>query len=184
MTCGIVGVAIAWIPLVVVIGTALGIAAVALGIGSARANSGQRRRAIAGVVLGVVALAVSIVGWVFTVDLYREVVGFVETGPRLVENTTCTVADRNATVAGTITNLDDEPHRYTLFVTVTTSVPGAGSGRDGVTRYAEIDEVAPGDTTSWQIRIDGVDVTEGTCEAEIVVNGPFPWGIETDPYQE
>jgi hypothetical protein len=73
-----------------------------------------------------------VVGVILTVDVFREVIAFVEPGPRLVEDVTCRSDGREATVTGSLTNLDDRERDYVVFVTV-----------DGSTRYTEIDGVAP-----------------------------------------
>lgn len=181
LVCGLIGVAIAWIPLAVLVGTVLGVVAVVTGLKGTRSARDAGRpggRAAAGLVLGVTALLVSIIGWILTVGLFREVMTFVEPGPRLVDDVTCEVEEGTANVAGTITNLDDDTRSYTVFVTV------ADGRRGGPSRYAEVTEVTVGDTAPWTIRVDGVDLPDGACDVDVVVNGPFPWGIETDPYLE
>ncbi|MGA1440685.1 MAG: DUF2510 domain-containing protein [Ilumatobacteraceae bacterium] len=181
LVCGIIGVAIAWIPLAVLLGTILGVVAVVSGARSrrsARRSGRPHGTATAGTVLGAAALSVSVVGWVLTVGLFREVIAFVEPGPRLVDDVTCVVDDTTANVTGTITNLDDDTRSYTMFATID------DADRAGVTRYAEVDDLAAGRDAAWVIRLDGVELPDGPCEVTIVVNGPFPWGIETDPYVE
>lgn len=173
LVCGLIAVVVAWIPLVVVAGVVLAVLAVVFGTKGARQarTTGQGKgRAITGLVSGVVALALAVVGVLLTVDLFREVVAFVEPGPRFVDEVECTLDGREATVTGLITNLDDRERDYVVFATV-------GSR----TRYAEIDDVGAGDTVEWIVRVEG-DPAE--CDPEVVVNGPFPYGIEMDPYRE
>lgn len=175
LVCGLIGVAIAWIPLLVVVGVVLAVLAVVFGVKGlrqSRASGNGRGRAVTGLVTGVVALGLSVVGVVLTVDVFREVIAFVEPGPRFVDAVACTVDDREATVTGRLTNLDDRTRDYVVFVTV-----------GGRTRYAEIDDVAADETVEWIVRVEGRD-DGGECDPDVVVNGPFPWGIETDPYRE
>ena len=179
VVCGLVGLSIAWIPLLVLPGTILGVVAAVSGwrsARSARSTGRPRGRPTAGLALGVAALAASVVGWTLTVSLFREVIAFVEPGPRLVEDVSCTMDGGAADVRGTLTNLDDRERGYTVFATV--------GGRNGASRYVAVPAIAPGDRAAWEIRVDGVTLPDGPCDAEVVVNGPFPWGIETDPYVE
>lgn len=175
LVCGLVGVVVAWIPLAVVAGLVLAVLALVFGVKGlrrSRENGEGRGRAITGLVSGVGALALSIVGIVLTIGLFREVIAFIEPGPRFVDEVECTVDGREATVTGRLTNLDDRERDYTLFATV-----------DGRTRYVEIDDVGAGEAVDWIVRVDG-DLDVGACDPDIVVNGPFPYGIETDPYRE
>ena len=175
--CGLIAVAIAWVPLLVVAGVVLAIIAVVFGtkgLRNSRSSEVGKGRAVTGLVAGVVALGLSVVGVILTVGVFREVIAYVEPGPRLVEEVECTVDGREATVTGKLTNLDDQERGYVVFVTV-----------DGSTRYTEVDDVAPGATVDWIVRVgrrSGSDHVE--CDPDVVVNGPFPYGIETDPYRD
>jgi hypothetical protein len=177
LVCGLIAVVIAWVPLVVVAGFVLAILAVvfgARGLRTSRSTGAGKGRAVTGLVAGVVALGLSVVGVILTVDVFREVIAFVEPGPRLVEDVTCSIGDGEATVTGSLTNLDDRERDYVLFVSV-----------DGTTRYTEIDDVAAGETVEWRVRVDGRLTAAGPgCDPDIVVNGPFPYGIESDPYRD
>ena len=176
LVCGLIAVAIAWIPLVVVVGLVLAVLAIVFGgkgVRRSRESGAGRGRAMAGLVAGVVALGLSVVGVVLTVDVFREVIAFVEPGPRFVDEVTCVTDEREATVTGTLTNLDDRERDYVVFVTV-----------DGSTRSTEIDDVAAGSTVDWIVRVDGRFPAAFECDPDVVVNGPFPYGIETDPYRE
>lgn len=176
LVCGLVAVVIAWIPLVVVAGLVLAILAIvfgAKGLRQGRDTGVGKGRAVTGLVTGVLAVGLSVVGVILTVDVFREVIAFVEPGPRYVDEVACTVDGREATVTGTLTNLDDRSRDYVLFVTV-----------DDTTRYTELDDVAPGDVADWIVRVDGRFPEGFDCDPDVVVNGPFPYGIETDPYRE
>lgn len=176
MVCGLIGVVIAWMPIVVVAGIVLGILAVVLGakgLRQSKSSGSGRGKAITGLVTGVITLGLSVIGVWLTVDVFGEVIAYVEPGPRLVDDVVCTVGSREANVTGTITNLDDERRDYVVFVTV-----------ERTTRYAEIADVEPDETVDWSVRLDGSFRGVGDCEPDIVVNGPFPYGIETDPYRD
>lgn len=174
LVLGLIAVLTAWIPLLVVGGLVLAILAVVFGtkgLRQSRTSGVGKGRAVTGLVTGVLGLGLSVVGIVLTVDVFREVIAFVEPGPRLVEEVACAVDDREATVTGRLTNLDDRERGYVVFVTV-----------DDRTRYTEIAGVEPGGTVEWIVRVDGR--FDDGCDPDVVVNGPFPWGIETDPYRE
>lgn len=178
LVCGLIAVLVAWIPLIVAGGVILAVVAVVLGVNGRRASRTTgvgAGRSTAGIVTGLLGLAVSVIGVLFTVSVFREVLTFIEPGPRLVDDVECVVADDGATVSGTLSNLDDRSRSYVVFATVE-----SGLG------YVEVDDLAAGDTTSWQVRVDDVDTTSAgqVCEPVVVVNGPFPFGVETDPYTE
>lgn len=178
LVCGLIAVLVAWIPLIVAGGVILAVVAVVLGINgrrAARVTGVGAGRSTAGVVTGLLGLAVSVIGVIFTVSVFREVLAFIEPGPRLVDDVECVLADDGATVSGTLSNLDDRSRSYVVFATV-----DSGLG------YAEIDGLAAGDTATWQVQVDGLEpVSSGqACEPVVVVNGPFPFGVETDPYTE
>src|ERR687898_187529 len=77
MTCGLVALVYAWMPLFVVIGVVLGVLGLVFGIrGRRRARqvgSGEGM-ALTGIISGSAALALSIVGIVFTVSFIRDLV--------------------------------------------------------------------------------------------------------------
>jgi hypothetical protein len=175
MICGLVGAAIAWAPFVVIGGIILGIVAVALGVsGLRRSRDAGRGRgaAITGLVAGGVSLALSVVGVVLTVVVTREVLEFIDPGPRFVDEVVCEVDGREVVVSGTITNLDDDRHDYTVFVTV-----------DDRMRYTSVELVDPGEVVDWSVRLR-TDQELSDCDPDVVVNGPFPFGIETDPVRD
>lgn len=172
MVCGSIGLAIAWVPFLVVGGIALGIIALVAGtkgIRRSRETGAGRRLAITGLTTGGAALVLSIVGIVLSIAVAREVIDFVEPGPRFVDVVDCTVDGRDVAVTGTIKNLDDERHDYTVFVTVA-----------GRTAHDAVDAVDPDETAEWSVDLR-TSREPGSCEPDIVVNGPFPFGIETGP---
>jgi predicted metalloprotease len=169
---GSIGLAIAWLPFIVVIGATLTVLALVfggIGLRRSRASGVGRGASIAGIVMGGLGVAASVVGVVLSVLVVQEVLRFAEPGEVSTDVTACELDGRRAQVDGTVTNLDDEPHEYTLFVEL-------GDRTDVVI----VDELEPGETTTWSTtfttRTDAPD-----CDPNIVVQGPFPYGIEVDP---
>jgi hypothetical protein len=119
--------------------------------------------------MGGLGLAASVVGVVLSVMVWNEVMEFAEPGPVTTEVTSCVVEGRRATVEGIITNLDDERHDYTVFVEV-----------DGRTEVVIVDAVGAGSTVDWATVITTPSVVTD-CEPELIVQGPFPYGVEVDP---
>lgn len=169
---GSVGLAIAWIPFIVVAGAVLAILALVFGFKGLRRSAASgigRGASIAGVVMGGLGVAASVVGVVLSVMVWNEVVRFAEPGPVSTEVTGCVVDGRRVDVSGTITNLDDDTHDYTLFVEV-----------DRRTETVIVESVAAGATVDWATVITARSVATD-CDPDIVVQGPFPYGIEVDP---
>ena len=181
---GIVAVATGWMPIFFVVGAAAGIAAIVLGIIARRrvadGRAGGSGMAVAGLVLGPIGLASCAIGIVLTGIVLREVEAFTEPGPLDVEITSCEVDGRAVRMAGTIENLDDEVHDYSISVEVR---DGAGGVRGVIDRDdIAVDDVAPGEVREW----DGLVLTradtpdEPRCEI-FRVNGPFPFGVDPNP---
>ena len=169
---GSIGLALAWIPFIVVIGGALAILALIFGIiGLRRSRAAARGRgaSIAGIVLGSLGLVAAVVGVILSVVVLREVIRFAEPGEHLAEVSECQLDGRLAEVVGTIGNLDDEPREYTLFVEV-----------GGRTKIVTIPELEPGETVEWSTIVT-TRSSATTCDPEVTVQGPFPYGIEVDP---
>lgn len=174
MVCGIVGVVLAWAPFVVVIGLALAVIAIVLGIRGLRRSTALgvgRGAAIAGMTTGGVGIALSVVGIALSIIFYQAVDAFISPGPVIADVDSCTVDGGNALVEGDLTNRSDDERDYTLFVSV-----------DERTEAFEIDAVAAGDTVPWSATIRATSDTE--CEASVDVQGPFPFGVELDPIDD
>lgn len=178
MICGLVGVSVAWAPFIVVAGIVLGVIALVAGIrGLRRSRSIGRGRgaAITGIVTGGAALALSILGVVLSIAVIREVLDFIEPGPRFVEVRSCVADGRDVLVDGTITNLSDERRDYTVFAEV-----------DGRTAFAAVEFVDPDEVVRWEVSLRTPEAL-GSCDpddVEVIVNGPFPFGVETDPVRD
>lgn len=174
LTCGVVGVLVAWMPFIVVAGIVLGVLALVFGIkGLKRATSigSGRGMAIAGIAMGGVTLLTAIVGVIFSVVLFRAIADFIESGPVDTDITDCRLDGRNATIEGTLTNESRVERDYTLFVTLDEQV-------DIIT----FDDLSAGETVEWIAQVRTRSQLD-TCRPTLNVQGPFPFGIEIDPIE-
>ncbi len=174
LTCGIVGILIAWMPFVVVMGIGLGVLALVFGIkGMQRSSTSGSGRgvAIAGIVMGSLTLLTAIVGVILSVLLFSAIADFIEPGPVDTDIADCRLDGRNATIEGTLTNESRTERDYTLFVTLDKQV-------DIIT----FDDLAAGETVEWiaQVRTRS-QLAE--CRPTLIVQGPFPFGFEIDPIE-
>jgi len=177
---GLIGVATGWMPFLFVIGALAGIAALVLGlVARSRVRSGRAtggKMAIAGIALGPLAIGLCVVGAILTGMFVRELTRFTEPGPVDAEITSCSADGPAVRAAGTIENLDDEAHDYTIVLEVY-------DGRDLVDRVdVAVEDVAPGEVRDWDRTIvtRGDTPDEPTCEI-FAVNGPFPFGLNPNP---
>lgn len=177
MILGIVALSIAWIPFVVVLGAVCAVLAVVLGVVAlrrARHTAHGKGFAIAGLVTGLLASALCVVGVVFSFAVVRAVDRFDNPAANRVSVTSCELDGSTVTVVGAIENLDEVEADFTVQIAFTR--PGTDnphrSGR------AFVDDVAPGESASFelsrQIGLDEVDcvVTD--------VTGPLPFGLEIE----
>jgi hypothetical protein len=174
LTCGIIGMLIAWVPFVVVAGIVLGILALVFGIKGLRRSASLgsgRGAAITGIVTGGLTLLLAVVGIVLSVILVQAVADFIEPGPVDAEVTDCSLDGRTAIVDGSIVNESRSVRDYTLFVTVDERV-------DIIT----FDALEPGVPVEWTARIRTRRIID-ECQPTLVVQGPFPFGIEIDPIE-
>lgn len=179
LVCGLVGALIAWMPFVVVAGFVLAVLAIVFGVqGLRRANRADvatgRGKAIAGLVLGAVAIGLSVLGTILSVVVFREVRAFMDPAPHVAEVESCRIADGAATVSGTLTNLGTERAAFSLYPTVR-----AGDQVFENSNGREIDVVEPGATVDWQTTTF-VRTATGPCTATVDVFGPLPFGVEVE----
>lgn len=177
LVCGIIGVLLAWIPFLVVGGVVLAILALVFGIKTLRRGTtvgGAHGKSIAGVVLGVIGLALAVLGTILSVVVVREVLEFVDPAPHTIDAVECRVDDGVAIVTGSLTNLDDDPARFSVFVTVR-----AGTRSVEPSEPREVGSIPPGGTADWQVAVN-VDRSAETCVASAEVFGPLPFGVPVD----
>jgi hypothetical protein len=178
LVLGLVSVTLAWMPFMFVLAIPGAIAAFVLGVVALRRirvhRASGRRRAIAGIVLAPLALALSPVGVLLTRATVREFEAFLEPGAHDVRRTTCTLSAGVATVGGTITNLDDEERSYVVVVELVDGRRVVARGR------TEVDDVAPGATATWSAtrRIGELQRADELVCRVAGVDGPPPFGLD------
>jgi hypothetical protein len=176
LVCGIGAALLAWIPFLVVAGFVLAILALVFGVQGVRRSNDTgsgRGQAVAGVVLGALGVALSVIGVILSVIAFREVRAFMNPGAHDVVVTSCEVVDRVATAQGTLTNRDDEPARFTVFVELTV-------GDDHSEHADRLELVDPGDTATWRVAEFNVGAAESCDATEVHVFGPFPFDVPMD----
>ncbi len=179
MVLAIAGAAIGWLPVFFVAGFVCVVLAVVFGVlglrTAARHAGAGKGFAITGLAVAPVAAAASLAGLFFTIVLFDRIDEYLEEGPHHAEVTGCAPgAFGTVDVAGSIENLSDRDRGYVVRVLVhrrgTDNVLAAGD--------VQIDDLAPGATAPWSIRLPA-GTTDVACEiAE--VTGPFPFGIDPD----
>jgi hypothetical protein len=175
LTCGILAIAFGWLPVVFVLGAVLAVLGVAFGVVGLRRSrhSGSGRGfAVAGIVTGLVGVAVAAGGLVFTVAVFRALDRYENPAAHTASVTQCEVADGTATVAGTLRNDSADTAGFTVRV----EVMRAGSGVRVSTTRGELPSVAPGATATWEVTRP-VSVDEVEC-SDPDVSGPLPFGVD------
>jgi hypothetical protein len=176
MTCGLVALLFAWMPVFVVIGVVLGGLAVVFGVrGRRRAEriGSGAGMAKAGLISGIASLALSIVGVIFTVSFVREFVDFMEPGPYEAHVVSCAVGPGAIDVEAAVTNHSDQLRDYTVY-----GVVNQPSGvRDLV---GTLSGVAPGATERVAMHRSARSADPGKCDVRLVVQGPRPYGLDVE----
>lgn len=171
---GLAALSTAWMPFFVVVGIVGGVTAIVVGIIAVRrvgrGTADGRGLAVAGIVLGGLALAVCPLGIVLTATTYREIVRFAQPGRVVTTIDRCTASGGSLMIAGTVENREDDVRDYVLDIAV------ASPDDDVVHRRVSVDDVAPGATEPWSISVTS-SVTSPTCRLA-QVTGPYPFGLE------
>lgn len=174
ITCGLLALLFAWMPLLVVVGFVLAVVALVTGwrgLVRARQNSTGRGTAIAGLVTGGTALGLCVVGVLFSISAVREVGAFIDPEPHVATLDGCTVEPGEIVVAGSVENTGDTTEDFTVYAVVTEP--------DDVPDMMEtLEAVAPGEVREFEMR--RTEVVDGSCTARLVVHGPLPWGLEME----
>lgn len=174
---GLGGLAIAWAPFLFVVGGLGAIAALILGgVALRRIKAGEaagRGLAVAGMIAGVAALGLCVVGVILTGVVVREYDEYIRPGPVTAHVTTCQVDTTGVTLAGTVDNLDDRAHDYIIVIEVTDAA-GARA-----TAHATAGDVAAGRTADWHYTRLAPDMDTGAANCRVLgVNGPYPFGLQ------
>jgi len=177
MVLGIIAIAIAWLPFVVVLGAIAAVLAIALGaVGIRRAGpSGVGRgRAVVGLVTGASGLVVAVLGVILTVIVVDVYDAYLDPGPHETEIGSCEVAGARATARGTLTNLGDGDADFSVLV----GFVRPGTDNPHRTARAVLDDVRPGEPTEFEVERQ-IELDEIDCIV-IEVSGPLPFGLELD----
>ncbi len=174
ITLGLFALTLAWAPLLVVLGVILAVLALIFGIRGLRRSrtvGTGRGLAIAGIATGGAALALAVVGIIFTVAMLREVGDFIEPAEHETSVTSCTISDGRIVVEATITNLDSVVGDFTVYAVFV-------EPDDVADAHTEVDAIDPGETR--EIRLERNVAAVGECEARLVVHGPLPYGLDME----
>ena len=174
MICGIVGLVIAWVPFLGLLGIVASIVGLSLSIPGLRRSkgSGERRSfAVTGIITSVLGLLAGVLGIVLTVVTFRAVQRFESPGAldRTIES--CRVENGYLVARGTVSNLSSSQRDYTVLVRL-----------DLDDHRVEVDDVAPGESGAFVVRSERASYDEGdtgTCDI-VEVNGPVPFGLDPE----
>lgn len=177
MVLGIIAVAIAWLPFIVVLGAIAAVLALvfgAVGIRRSTRTGAGRSRAIVGLVTGASGLVVAALGAVLTVVVLDVYDAYVDPGPNDVAITSCEIVGSRAIASGTLENLGTEPAEFSV------QIGFVRPGTDNVHRTgrAVLDDVEPGLRSEFAVERQ-VELDEVDCIV-IEVTGPLPFGLSLD----
>ena len=177
MVLGIVAVAIAWIPFIVVFGAIAAVLALVFGVVTLRRSGPSdvgRSRAVIGVVTGISGLFAAALGVVLSFVVLDVYDSYLNPPPHEATITSCEVVGSRAIASGTLENLGDDTSDFSVlvgFVRPDTDNPHR-------TIRVELDDVEAGAVATFdaerQIELDDVDCTV------IEVTGPLPFGLALD----
>lgn len=178
MTLGIISVAIAWLPFLVVLGAIAAVLALGFGWAGLRRSGGSgdgHSKAIVGIVTGASGLVAGVLGVALTIVVLGVYGRYVDPLPHEVSVETCSLAGARATAAGTLTNLGDDVADFTVVIGF------ARSGTDNVEQSVRsiMDDVEPGVPTPFEVERQ-VDLEDDPECIVLDVTGPLPFGLELD----
>jgi hypothetical protein len=177
MVLGIVALATAWIPFVVVFGVVAAVLALGFGwVGFRRAGSAGpgRSRAVVGLVTGASGLVAAAIGIVLSLVVLDVYDAYVDPPPNEVTVTGCLLTGSRATATGTLENLGDEESDFTVRI----GFVRPGTDNPHRTARAELENVAPGAVAEFSVERQ-VDLDEIDCVV-VDVHGPLPFGLTLD----
>ncbi|MEL6892964.1 MAG: DUF2510 domain-containing protein [Actinomycetota bacterium] len=175
LVCGVIGLSLAFIPFLFVIGAVAAVLAIVFGaVGLRRSRPTGRRRgaAIAGLVTGVVGVLGAVVGGFLTSALISAIDDYENPGQYELGPVSCTNDGSAWTAAGSITNGDEETRSYTLSVDFVR--PGTDNVRTRV--RVRLDDIDPMASDEFEVR-RVVDLDEIDCVVS-AVDGPPPFGLD------
>jgi hypothetical protein len=177
MVLGIVAVATAWIPFIVVVGAIAAVLALVFGVVAIRRSgpSGAgRSRAVVGVITGASALLAAALGAVLTFVVLDVYDAYLNPPPHTTAITSCEVVGSRAIATGRLENLGEDTSDFSVlvgFVRPDTDNPHR-------TTRITLDDVGAGTSAPFeaerQVELDDVD-----CIV-IEVTGPLPFGLALD----
>lgn len=177
MVLGIVAVAIAWIPFVVVVGAIAAVLALVFGILAIRRSGGSgagRSRAVAGVITGGCGILAAAVGAVLTFVVLDVYDSYLNPPPHETVITSCEVVGSRAIATGRLENLGDDTSDFSVLV----GFVRPGTDNPHRTTRVTLDDVEPGTSARFdaerQVELDDVD-----CLV-IEVTGALPFGLALD----
>jgi Protein of unknown function (DUF2510) len=174
MVLGIVGVLVAWVPYVFVVGAVCAVLAIVFGTIVLRHHADPRGFAITGVVTGVAGLLLVALGVVTTRAITNAVDRYIDEPPADVQLERCAAGDGGAVMEGTIENLGDRASDYRIVVRV--------GLQPSVRRRVviEVDDVRAGTVESFRATTDLDPLGSRaavTCEV-VDITGPLPLGVD------
>ena len=174
MVLGIVGVFLAWVPYVFVVGAVCAVLAIVFGTIVLRHRGDPRGFAVTGVVTGMAGLLLVALGVVTTRAITDALDRYIDEPRADVQLERCVAGDGTAVIEGTIENLGDRASDYRIVV----RVGPQPSVRQRV--VIEVDDVRPGTVESFRATSDFDALgsrTAVTCEI-VDITGPLPLGLD------
>ena len=177
MVLGIIAVAIAWMPFIVVFGVIAAVLALVFG-GVAIRRSGPsdvgRSRAMVGLITGASGLLVAALGAVLTFVILDVYDAYVDPPPHEATITSCEVVGSRAIASGHLDNLGDETSDFSVVIGFVR--PGTDNAHR--TSRVDLDDVEPNASAAFDAERQ-VDLDEVDCIV-IEVTGPLPFGLNLD----
>ncbi len=177
MVLGIIAVAVAWLPFIVVVGAIAAVLALAFGAVGVRRSTRTgvgRSRAVVGLVTGGSGLVAAALGVVLTLAVLDVYDTYIDPGPNEVVITSCEVVGSRAIAVGTLENLGTEATDFSV------QIGFVRTGTDNAHRFgrAALDDVEPGQPTEFRVERQ-VDLDDVDCVV-IEVTGALPFGLSLD----
>ena len=177
MVLGIIAVAIAWLPFIVVVGAAAGVLAIvfgAVGLRRAGPSGAGRSQATVGLVTGASALVAAVLGIVLTVIVLDVYDAYVDPSPHEAAISSCEIVGSRATATGTLENLGSEAADFSVLI----GFVRPGTDNPHRTSRVVLDDVDAGEGAEFEAERQ-IDLDEVDCIV-VEVTGPLPFGLSPD----